>query len=257
MFDVATDKWLFYKFARRHDVRTPWSSLVTRDASFDSLIANLTYPVIIKPTIGFGGWGIERCDSEKELLSALARHEKDSPGTPRMVQRYCEGADVDISVLCKDGRILAFTIQRMLVRSSTNVFAYGQIIEFIPHADVLAAATKLLAALKWTGVAHIDCKWNERDGASILEINPRFWGTLLGSTAVGVNFPYLAFLSARRTPFPCPEYHKTVFARLSVKEWLLWPFGKRPFPGLKTEHTNLRYVLDDPRVTLASILKLS
>lgn len=255
VFDVARDKWLFYEFARQHDVQTPRSFLISRDVSRDSLIANLTYPVIVKPTIGHGGWGIERFDSENKLLAALAKYEKDS-SKARIIQEYREGSDVDISVLCKDGRVLAFTIQHTLVKNSTNVFAYGQIIEFIQNADVLAAATKLLSSLKWTGVAHLDCIWEERDGVSILEINPRFWGTLLGSTAAGVNFPYLAFLVAQGISFPLPEYRTAVFARLSVKEWLSWPLGRRPFPGLAVGNTNLRFVLGDPRPTVGVIFKI-
>jgi len=42
-------------------------------------------------------------------------------------------------------------------------------------------------------VANIDTRFDENKGqALIIEIKPRYWGSLLASTSVGVNFSELA-----------------------------------------------------------------
>ena len=51
---------------------------------------------------------------------------------------------------------------------------------------------RLLSGLKWHGVAMVEMKRDERDGEyKLMEINPKFWGSLDLSIQAGVNFPYL------------------------------------------------------------------
>ena len=52
---------------------------------------------------------------------------------------------------------------------------------------------RLLRALQWHGVAMVEMKLDKRDGDyKLMEINPKFWGSLDLSIEAGVNFPYLA-----------------------------------------------------------------
>jgi hypothetical protein len=51
----------------------------------------------------------------------------------------------------------------------------------------------LLRALGWHGVAMAEFKRDDRDGEyKLIEINPKFWGSLDLSVAAGVDFPWLA-----------------------------------------------------------------
>jgi hypothetical protein len=55
-------------------------------------------------------------------------------------------------------------------------------------------AEDLLASLGWTGVAMVEFKVDPRDGEpKLLEVNPRFWGSLHHAILCGVDFPFLLY----------------------------------------------------------------
>ena len=50
----------------------------------------------------------------------------------------------------------------------------------------------LIQKCKYTGVGHIDLRVDTKDKkVKLIEINPRFWGSLDYSTAIGLNFAHL------------------------------------------------------------------
>jgi predicted ATP-grasp superfamily ATP-dependent carboligase len=59
-------------------------------------------------------------------------------------------------------------------------------------------AFTLLKALDWFGVAMVEFKLDPRDNTpKLMELNPRFWGSLALAIEAGVNFPYLLLRMAR------------------------------------------------------------
>ena len=66
--------------------------------------------------------------------------------------------------------------------------------ESVRRDDIRDMALSLLKALDWFGVAMVEFKLDPRDGIfKLMEINPRFWGSLSLAVAAGVNFPYLLY----------------------------------------------------------------
>jgi predicted ATP-grasp superfamily ATP-dependent carboligase len=71
-------------------------------------------------------------------------------------------------------------------------------------------AHTLLKALNWFGVAMVEFKMDPRDGIpKLMEINPRFWGSLSLAVAAGVNFPYLLYRMSRGENFKPVEHYQT------------------------------------------------
>jgi len=57
---------------------------------------------------------------------------------------------------------------------------------------------KLLSSRKWHGVAMVEFKKDKRDGKfKLIEINPKFWGSLALAIRSGVEFPYLSARMAK------------------------------------------------------------
>lgn len=64
--------------------------------------------------------------------------------------------------------------------------------------DLEEKALNLLEALGWQGVAMVEWKIDPKTGlAKLLEINPRFWGSLELAIRSGIDFPALYVLAAR------------------------------------------------------------
>lgn len=66
------------------------------------------------------------------------------------------------------------------------------------NPQIVKTSISLLKELKWVGVAMVEWKYDPKSKTSkILEINPRFWGSLELGVRAGVNFPVLYAQAAR------------------------------------------------------------
>lgn len=173
------NKWRFSEFLKAQDLPHP-DTLLLNDAS-ELAQQNIEYPVIVKPPAGENGEGIQRIDSENALRAYLDDTTEGSR-LPCLVQRFIDGKDIDISLLADHGKLLAWTIQQR------NEHQPGTIC-FFEHPEVYRIAKHIVEAANYTGVAHLDMRIDRRTGyVYTIELNPRFWGSLLWSFWAGVNF---------------------------------------------------------------------
>lgn len=114
----------------------------------------------------------------------------------------------------------------------------------------------MVQALDWSGVANFDLLVDlERDEVLVLEMNPRYWRSLLGSLVAGVNFPALSCLLSEGTSFMKPEYRHVRYVkpeeslRLLLKGCLGY---ESPISSLR--ETGLPFILKDPLPELAIAL---
>jgi predicted ATP-grasp superfamily ATP-dependent carboligase len=81
--------------------------------------------------------------------------------------------------------------------------------ESVRSDDIRDMARALLNALDWFGVAMVEFKVDPRDGTpKLMEINPRFWGSLSLAVEAGVNFPYLLYRMSRGENFKPVEHYQ-------------------------------------------------
>lgn len=243
-FDTANDKGLLSQHLHAHDIPHPKGCLVSNMTELKK-IETLNFPVISKPTIGYdGGKHIHFF----KKMDALKTHFKINNflGT-HIIQEYIEGYDIDCSVLCKAGEILAYTIQKGIV-NGTSIFTPSYAHIFIQEPKLFSVVEKLMKTLNWSGIAHIDLRFDENaQQFKVIEINPRFWGSLEASLHAGVNFPELSHnLSIGKTltrpKFNACSYWSLKGLKLKVKQeknvLFRWQF-------LKT-HTGLKFFIKDP-----------
>src|SRR5439155_12421826 len=108
---------------------------------------------------------------------------------------------------------------------------------------------RVVAALGWEGIAHIDMREDPESGeVRVIEVNPRYWSSLLASHAAGVNFPYLACLSALGVLYAPPQVRLQRFAQarsaLMMVARALIPGADLRVPGIR--ETIWAYLLRDP-----------
>lgn len=145
------------------------------------------FPVILKPKQGGGGWGMRVFQRKEELLDFAREHVE----TPErcIVQELLAGELFGVCALYKDGRFIVgdtykcARVYPLKVGQSTTRVS-------IEEGPALRDLRKLLDHLRWNGVCEADFIVDAQKGRHyLLDINPRFWGSLAHSIAAGVNYP--------------------------------------------------------------------
>ncbi len=150
------------------------------------------YPVMVKPRRGSGSRGISVITSSQEL----ARRE---PSADYIVQDYLPGAEYSVDVLADiTGHVVA-SVPRVRERVDSGVSVAGRTL----HDQELERLGAAVAAV--TGLTYVANVQFRRDAAglpALLEVNPRFPGTMPLTVASGVDMPLLALDSLRGKPLP-------------------------------------------------------
>jgi predicted ATP-grasp superfamily ATP-dependent carboligase len=127
---------------------------------------------------------------------------------PVVVQQRVNGPGVGYFALRWGGVVRASFAHRRLreVPPSGGVSVYREAIAL--PAALADAGNRLLTALDWEGVAMVECKHDPVTGRyHVIEINPRFWGSLQLAIDAGVDFPALLVACVQgQTPAPVPRY---------------------------------------------------
>jgi len=255
---MANDKWKLYCFAKQKGLPVVPTILFPNGANTGTKsynLENITYPAVLKPTNKKGGIGIAGVNSPSELndvwkSKAIIRPSK------YILQSYIPGIDFSLSVLCKSGRIIAYTLWKALL-GSENTFGLARVVEYTDDEKIVNVGRQLVSALNWSGVADIDLILDARDHKiKIIEINPRFWQTLPGSLISGINFPYICCLSALGITPPKCQHKTTKYASPSTFLNLLKTrlAGKKPPIKLSWRDTNWRFIISDPLPELVNSL---
>jgi predicted ATP-grasp superfamily ATP-dependent carboligase len=247
-FEVANNKWLLFKLMQEHGIPAPLTVLCTLDSDFEQRVCDLEFPVLIKPVTAWGGEGIQRFDNLSQLYRFLEQCDSQKIRNRYIVQSLLPGHVIGLNVLCREGQVLAYTMQQGFIPNPQK-YAAASAIQFVKREDVLRVGGELVSALKYNGVANVDMLYDTReDQIKILELNARFWGSLRGSYVAGVSFPYLACLAALGISFPVPDYELTryVHPQTAIREKVLRVLRKSQYDGFPFEETGLRYMLADP-----------
>ncbi|WP_158268044.1 ATP-grasp domain-containing protein [Bradyrhizobium sp. MOS002] len=188
-FDTATNKASLANFLSLHKLPHP-PTIVARSGTppYDHL-SSLTFPVLAKPPLSTGGNGIISFDTP-DALDAFLNNEPE--GQQWVLQSFVRGHDLNVNVLCEQGQILVSTEQHEIAPARVP-FRPAAGIQFCRCPSAMKVAENLMRRLGWSGVANIDMRYDAaNDALLILEVNGRYWGSLLGSLRAGVNFPQLA-----------------------------------------------------------------
>jgi CelD/BcsL family acetyltransferase involved in cellulose biosynthesis/predicted ATP-grasp superfamily ATP-dependent carboligase len=214
---------------------------------------DLGYPVVIKPRQSRvrtpAGWlsssvsyAATRDDLARDLASRPSHH------FPVMLQERIVGPGVGVFACYHDGKPVAlFSHRRLRERPPWGgVSVLSESIPLQPRAKQYALA--LLDELKWSGVAMVEFKIDNRDDEpKLMEINGRFWGSLQLAIDAGVDFPGLLVQSAAAGPIAPPApYRVGVQSRWlwgDIDSLLLSLFATRR-PARKTDATPAQAILD-------------
>lgn len=214
--EIAQNKYKLMKFAETNAIPHPKSILIKNS---EELKMVKDFPVVIKPQIGYGSRGVRYAKNPQKLIEFYKDINREYKNP--LVQEYIPGGTENsygFSALCNNGNVKAFFIHK-------RIFTYpihggpSALAESSFNPEIKELGSKLLKNLKWNGIAMVEFKIDSRDGKpKLMEINPRFWGSLQLAVLSGVDFPYLFYKLAMKEKFKSKTKYK-----LGVRCLFLFP----------------------------------
>ena len=197
-FEELSDKGKLFESAARLDIPIPRTYHVSDPADAAAYAQEIGYPVVLKPyrsrILADGRWlttSVRIAEDRKSLTSLLLEEDAFSRH-PFLVQEHVDGVGQGIFTLYDAGQPLAFFAHRRL-RERPPWGGVSVLSESVPIDDRMREiAQQLLGTVRWDGPAMVEFKV-ARDGTPFLmEINPRFWGSLQLAVDAGIDFPTIA-----------------------------------------------------------------
>jgi len=205
----ANRKDKILKLAEDKGIPIPKTWYIDDITQLNDLKASLPYPVVIKPKNSAGAVGVSYPKNSDELIKQYLTVHRRFP-YPLIQERIpSHGNGYGASFLMgKSGDVKASFVHKRL-REYPVTGGASTLRESVRNDDVRDMAHTLLKALDWFGVAMVEFKMDPRDGIpKLMEINPRFWGSLSLAVAAGVNFPYLLLKMSRGENFKPVEHYQ-------------------------------------------------
>lgn len=209
LIQKAHDKYRCLKFAESIGVHIP-KTVLLRDIDGEKSVEDFGCPLVVKPRKGAGNFGVQIIDNvdqliklkrnvNAELSDATLSKKKNSliyDDSDPIVQEFIEGPVFDACAIADHGEIKAILTQERL-KTLPPSGGYGVMNRTIYIPEIKEMAEHLLKSMSWHGLAQVEFKYDPKtDTYRLMEINPKFWGTLAISVAAGVDFPYMAYQMA-------------------------------------------------------------
>ncbi len=211
---TVQDKWEFYEFCRTRELPVPPSILIRSGCGhpMDSThLRSLKYPALLKPMSLGGGWGIARVEKASDFQQVWEdKCVRRDHGY--MLQTYVRGVVLCLGIFCNSGTLAAYTLWKTLL-GAQNPYVSARAMEYVEDEEAIELARRVISDLAWDGIANIDFLRDSDDGTLyLLEFNPRFGQSILGSLVAGVNFPLIACLDAMGVEYPDVRYRTARYA---------------------------------------------
>ncbi len=213
----AWDKDRLPELARAAGLHTPRTWRPAGIEEVGALADELRYPLVLKPrrsrwrgADGFVAGQVGYVNTPATLLTTWEAMHARIPEP--LIQEHVPGIGMGVFLLADRGRILARFAHRRL-REKPPSGGVSVLSESIPvPSELIEPCDRLMAELRWHGVCMVEFKLDARDGRPwLIELNPRFWGSLALAIAAGVDFPWLLFqLALGEPPDEMPAYRAGV-----------------------------------------------
>jgi predicted ATP-grasp superfamily ATP-dependent carboligase len=187
---LAANKLEMTRLAQRLGVPAP---VTMRASEFEQHDTELRFPVVIKPQQESPGRPPVRYAQNKDQLLAILQEVSDSrpngAGSDSLIQEYIPGHGCGLFATYQMGACKRVFMHRR-VREYPATGGVSSCAESFYDPKLESHGRRMLNALNWHGVAMVEFRRDDRDGQyKLMEINPKFWGSLDLALAAGADFP--------------------------------------------------------------------
>jgi len=171
--EIACNKERTMEFAEKIGIKVP--------KTYSCIDEIKSFPIVIKGIKESNN--LSYINSRDELLKSNI--------SDCLIQEYICGEGYGFFALLNNGNEKAFFMHKR-IREYPITGGPSTLAESVFENKLLRSGLKLLKALKWNGVAMVEFKKDKKDNEfKLMEVNPKFWGSLDLSITSGVDFPNL------------------------------------------------------------------
>ncbi len=232
-FTIASNKTETYQLAEQLNIPYPKTYRLQNKSDITKLEPQ--FPVVIKAPFEMGKNVVEYAYSKEDMIKKFDALYFDynfkEPYLP-VVQDYITGDGYGFFAHYNNGVCMSQFMHKRIreypVTGGASVCA-----ESYYDIKLEEYGKRILDHLNWNGVAMVEFKKDIQTGEyKLMEINPKFWGSLELALVCGIEFPYYIIKQAQGEKIPI----NTKFPQIKF-QWLLngelYHFISRPKNGLK------------------------
>ena len=176
----STDKGEMIKAFEEHNVEHPWYYIVESPEGFKTIVDNVTYPCVIKPTDNAGNRGVSYAANRQELVDAYKYSYENSRSGHVIIEEYMDGDEVSVEIIVYKGQVNILAITDKLTLGKPYFVEVGHAEQSQKSKEVRDAITDLATrAVKAVGIdnspAHVEIMVT-KDGPKMVELGSRMGG---------------------------------------------------------------------------------
>jgi carbamoyl-phosphate synthase large subunit len=174
---VAEDRDLFSDLLDHLGIPQPPGGIVSNPDEAVALARQLGYPVLVRPSFVLGGRAMEICRGPDELREFAAVAKEIAGKKPLLVDKYLEGAEIEVDAICDGDDVLIPGImehvERAGVHSGDSIALYpAQSVSASHIESIVRYTTDMGRALGVKGLFNV--QYVVFEGAVyVIEVNPR------------------------------------------------------------------------------------
>jgi carbamoyl-phosphate synthase large subunit len=188
---ICSDKWVTYKILRESGISQPKTFQNLKNLILDLGKKLVDFPILMKPTLGFGSKGIIEITNMEELefmhrFYSTKMHNINLDGSNKYIyQEKIKGEEFALTILNDNSAIYldSFSVKKVSMRSGETEAGYVVIDQYLENL-----AKKLSHTFKHHFLAEVDLIKSE-DRFYPIDINLRFAGSYPFLHSSGINLP--------------------------------------------------------------------
>ncbi|WP_342304725.1 ATP-grasp domain-containing protein [Methanolobus sp. ZRKC5] len=190
------DKVQLSKIAGDLGLPVPISYEISSMDELKNVASSAEYPLVIKLRNTTSSVGISYAHTPEEFVFNFKETIEKFNLTPNqypLVQEYIPGDGYGVSSLYNQGDLRAFFVHKRL-REYPVTGGPSTLRTSVRHSKMEKISRELLEHMGWHGLAMVEFKLDSRTNKPyLIEVNPRFWGSINQAVSSGVDFPNLLY----------------------------------------------------------------
>ena len=154
---------------------------------------NAPVPLVIKPVRSLGGVGITFTNSAENVKEIY--NETVSRFGPVLIQERIPYTErYSVAILMNFSQEMRRCCVLRAIRCHPLHTGPASFVESADRPDLVEMGERLLESMQYHGIAEIEFVIDSQNNTpKLMEVNPRFWGSLQGAISAGVDFPALLY----------------------------------------------------------------